>query len=187
MKMLNLGIQPWFLPEIALFGLAWWWGKIWLFEFFFGVTLGIDDAERTTVLAFEAIWVYCLLPVLVFPSWALILYAHPLVFVLAAGYMFCMCTEVMGEVWWAGSKGSPGLNMRVIHRWCIRCQTWFSLSVVIALVASVPMGFSRMWCAGSAGTGERALRVSVDAALRAGIFKASGSFDPMGFWDERER
>ena len=42
-------------------------------------------------------------------------------------------------------------------------------------------------CAGSAGTGERALRVSVDAALRAGIFKASGSFDPMGFWDERER
>ena len=43
------------------------------------------------------------------------------------------------------------------------------------------------FCAGSAGTGERALRVSVDAALRAGIFKASGSFDPMGFWDERER
>ena len=38
-------------------------------------------------------------------------------------------------------------------------------------------------CAGSAGTGERALRVSVDAALRAGIFKALGSFDPMGFWD----
>ena len=42
-------------------------------------------------------------------------------------------------------------------------------------------------CPGSAGTGERALRVSVDAALRAGIFKASGSIDPMGFWDERER
>ena len=42
-------------------------------------------------------------------------------------------------------------------------------------------------CAGSAGTGERGLRVSVDAALRAGIFKASGSIDPMGFWDERER
>ena len=42
-------------------------------------------------------------------------------------------------------------------------------------------------CAGSAGTGERALRVSVDAALRAGIFKASGSFDPMGFWDVRGR
>ncbi len=42
-------------------------------------------------------------------------------------------------------------------------------------------------CAGSAGTGERALRVSVDAALRAGIFKASGSIDPMGLWDERER
>ena len=42
-------------------------------------------------------------------------------------------------------------------------------------------------CAGSAGTGERALRVSVDAALRAGIFKASGSIDPMGFWGERER
>ncbi len=38
----------------------------------------------------------------------------------------------------------------------------------------------RSKCAGSAGTGERALRVSVDAALRAGIFKASGSFDPMG-------
>ncbi len=38
-----------------------------------------------------------------------------------------------------------------------------------------------MTCAGSAGTGERALRVSVDAALRAGIFKASGSFDPMGW------
>ena len=35
------------------------------------------------------------------------------------------------------------------------------------------------WCAGSAGTGEWALRVSVDAALRAGIFKASGSIDPM--------
>ena len=35
-------------------------------------------------------------------------------------------------------------------------------------------------CAGSAGTGERALRVSVEAALRAGIFKASGSFDPLG-------
>ena len=42
-------------------------------------------------------------------------------------------------------------------------------------------------CAGSAGTGERALRVSVDAALRAGIFKASGSIDPIGFGDERER
>ena len=42
-------------------------------------------------------------------------------------------------------------------------------------------------CAGSAGTGERALRGSVDAALRAGIFKASGSIDPMGFGDERER
>jgi len=40
-------------------------------------------------------------------------------------------------------------------------------------------------CAGSAGNGERALRVSVDAALRAGIFKASGSFDPMGFGDGR--
>ena len=37
------------------------------------------------------------------------------------------------------------------------------------------------WCAGSARTGERTLRVSVDAALRAGIFKASGSFDPMGW------
>ena len=37
-------------------------------------------------------------------------------------------------------------------------------------------------CAGSAGTGERALRGSVDTALRAGIFKASGSFDPMGLW-----
>ncbi len=36
-------------------------------------------------------------------------------------------------------------------------------------------------CAGSARTGERTLRVSVDAALRAGIFKASGSFDPMGW------
>ena len=46
----------------------------------------------------------------------------------------------------------------------------------------------RKWiCAGSAGTGERALRVSVDAALRAGIFKASGSIDPIGFGDERER
>ena len=43
------------------------------------------------------------------------------------------------------------------------------------------------YCAGSAGTGERALRGSVDAALRAGIFKASGSIDPMGFGDERER
>ena len=41
---------------------------------------------------------------------------------------------------------------------------------------SVPLG-----CAGSARTGERTLRVSVDAALRAGIFKASGSFDPMGW------
>ena len=41
-------------------------------------------------------------------------------------------------------------------------------------------------CAGSAGTGEGAFRASVDAALRAGIFKASGSFDPMGFWVERE-
>ena len=37
------------------------------------------------------------------------------------------------------------------------------------------------FCAGSARTGERTLRVSVDAALRAGIFKASGSFDPMGW------
>ena len=46
---------------------------------------------------------------------------------------------------------------------------------------------AELGCAGSAGTGERALRVSVDAALRAGFFKASGSFDPMGFWDERER
>ena len=36
-------------------------------------------------------------------------------------------------------------------------------------------------CAGSARTRERTLRVSVDAALRAGIFKASGSFDPMGW------
>ena len=42
-------------------------------------------------------------------------------------------------------------------------------------------------CAGSAGTGERALRVSVDAALRAGIFKASGSIDPMGLWDGHGR
>ena len=42
-------------------------------------------------------------------------------------------------------------------------------------------------CAGSARTGELTLRVSVDAALRAGIFKASGSIDPMGVWDERER
>ena len=39
----------------------------------------------------------------------------------------------------------------------------------------------RLYCAGSARTGERMLRVSVDAALRAGIFKASGSFDPMGW------
>ncbi len=39
----------------------------------------------------------------------------------------------------------------------------------------------RIVCAGSARTGERTLRVSVDAALRAGIFKASGSFDPMGW------
>ncbi len=38
-----------------------------------------------------------------------------------------------------------------------------------------------LFCAGSARTGERTLRVSVDAALRAGIFKASGSFDPMGW------
>ena len=38
-----------------------------------------------------------------------------------------------------------------------------------------------IFCAGSAGTGERGLRVSVDAALRAGIFKASGSIDPMGW------
>ena len=38
-----------------------------------------------------------------------------------------------------------------------------------------------LYCAGSARTGERTLRVSVDAALRAGIFKASGSFDPMGW------
>ena len=35
--------------------------------------------------------------------------------------------------------------------------------------------------------GREALRVSVDAALRAAIFKASGSIDPMGLWDERER
>ena len=45
----------------------------------------------------------------------------------------------------------------------------------------------QLLCAGSAGTGERGLRVSVDGALRAGIFKASGSIDPMGLWDERER
>ena len=34
-------------------------------------------------------------------------------------------------------------------------------------------------CAGSAGTGERAFSVSEYSALRAGIFKASGSIDPM--------
>ena len=48
-------------------------------------------------------------------------------------------------------------------------------------------GHALLVCAGSAGTGERALHVSVDAALRAGIFKASGSIDPIGFGDERER
>ena len=36
------------------------------------------------------------------------------------------------------------------------------------------------YCTGSAETGERALRGGEDAALRAGIFKASGFFDPMG-------
>ena len=45
----------------------------------------------------------------------------------------------------------------------------------------IPAGRFIAWCAGSARTGERTLRVSVDAALRAGIFKASGSFDPMGW------
>ena len=54
-------------------------------------------------------------------------------------------------------------------------------------VWSKTMLYSPSVCAGSAGTGERALRVSVDAALRAGIFKASGSIDPIGFGDERER
>ena len=63
----------------------------------------------------------------------------------------------------------------------------------VAILTTVSIGASllitRLYaeCAGSAGTGERALRVSVDAALRAGIFKASGSFDPMGFWDVRGR
>ena len=51
----------------------------------------------------------------------------------------------------------------------------------------LPYAPDAWYCAGSAGTGERALRVSVDAALRAGIFKASGSIDPIGFGDERER
>ena len=36
-------------------------------------------------------------------------------------------------------------------------------------------------------TAKALLLCSVDAALRAGIFKASGSIDPMGFGDERER
>ena len=43
-------------------------------------------------------------------------------------------------------------------------------------------------CAVSAGTGERAPRVSADAALpRAGIFTGCGSVESMGLWDERER
>ena len=33
----------------------------------------------------------------------------------------------------------------------------------------------------------RSWALPLDAALRAGIFKASGSIDPMGFWDERQR
>lgn len=48
-------------------------------------------------------------------------------------------------------------------------------------------GTATVGCAGSAESGERALRVSVDAALRAGIFKASGSFDPMGLGDGRRK
>ena len=65
---------------------------------------------------------------------------------------------------------------------------WISALRALALRRLADGGHLQLsLCAGSAGTGERALRVSVDAALRAGIFKASGSFDPMGFWDERER
>ena len=41
-------------------------------------------------------------------------------------------------------------------------------------------------CSGSAGNGEGAFSVSVDSALRAGIFKAWGSISPMAF-GERER
>ena len=73
--------------------------------------------------------------------------------------------DMMREWWWRSVWGSRGTG-----------------------IVRVSVGEIETYrCAGSAGTGERALRVSVDAALRAGIFKASGSFDPMGFWDERER
>jgi len=34
---------------------------------------------------------------------------------------------------------------------------------------------------------KEAFSVSVNSALRAGIFKAFGSFDPMWFWEERGR
>ena len=72
--------------------------------------------------------------------------------------------------------------------WLFGDQTLVPLFGTFAVVTTVRILFGR-WreCAGSAGTGERALRGSVDAALRAGIFKASGSIDPMGFGDERER
>ena len=44
----------------------------------------------------------------------------------------------------------------------------------MGLIASVPVQPERE-------SGRSAL--VLDAALRAGIFKALGSFDPMGFWD----
>jgi hypothetical protein len=49
------------------------------------------------------------------------------------------------------------------------------------------IGASCINCAGSAGTGERAFSVSEYSALRAGIFQASGSTDPMAFGRDAER
>ena len=67
--------------------------------------------------------------------------------------------------------------------WLNQVELWFS-KLQRDVIAR---GVFTSTCAGSAGTGEGAFRASVDAALRAGIFKVSGSFDPMGFWVERER
>ena len=83
----------------------------------------------------------------------------------------------IGEV--IGGLGGPVKAIREASPQAVHHYTRFDQ--VNALVSASEA------CAGSAGTGERALRVSVDAALRAGIFKASGSIDPIGFGDERER
>ena len=69
-------------------------------------------------------------------------------------------------------------QLEVSQIYCPKCKSAMPVRKQLLLVLLDKETYD---CAGSARTGERTLRVSVDAALRAGIFKVSGSFDPMGW------